>query len=423
LTNANAPSFDPLKSVALFAYSAQSPRCVAIFFGDAAVHSHAVKMICMTPRALNGLFAVMLLAALCVQATLCNAAPAAGKADKAEASSSRHWAIAIHGGAGEGEWEHMDSATAAAYHDALGKALAAGAAVLEQHGKALDAVEAAVKVLEDDPLFNAGRGSAFAADGGNEMDAAIMDGATLSAGSVADVQFTRHPIALARAIMEHTPYVMMVGPGADAFSRAQGLEQQPPSFFFTEMRWQEFASIMRASGHLIPPRPAGVGPEPKPAKKDDPGSASLAAPAIGPRIFAHRFGTVGAVARDSEGHIAAATSTGGMQGKLPGRVGDSPLIGAGTYASDRSCAVSGTGVGEYFIRLTLARQICTLVEQGQTAQEAADQMVRTELPALKGGEGGVIVLTPTSSPIWSSNTLGMFRARQVEGGDPEIHVK
>jgi len=334
------------------------------------------------------------------------AGPAAPDSDKAQ---THGWAIVIHGGAGESEWEHMDAATASAYHDSLAKALAAGSAVLKAHGKALDAVEAAVKVLEDDPLFNAGRGSAFAADGKNEMDAAIMDGATLAAGSVADVQFTRHPISLARAVMEHTPYVMMVGPGADEFSRAQGLEQQPPSFFFTEMRWQEFAAIMRASGRSVPARPAGVGAGPTASTR--------------PQGFTHRFGTVGAVARDSEGHLAAATSTGGMQGKMPGRVGDSPLIGAGTYASDRSCAVSGTGVGEYFIRLTLARQVCTLVQEGRTPQQAADRMVRSELPALKGGEGGVIVMAPTGEPVWSSNTLGMFRAKEEEGGEPDIHVK
>ncbi|MFC5864140.1 isoaspartyl peptidase/L-asparaginase family protein [Acidicapsa dinghuensis] len=365
-------------------------------------------MICMISCRSN-LFSAFLIAAASF-ATVCQAAPVN---DKGSAKPDHHWAIAIHGGAGESEWEHMDPATAAAYHNSLAKALAAGAAVLKQHGKAMDAIEASIKVLEDDPLFNAGRGSAFAADGTNEMDAAIMDGATLSAGSVADVQFTRHPIALARTVMEHTPYVMMVGPGAEEFSRQQGLEQEPPSFFFTEMRWQEFASIMRASGRPVPPRPKGVGPAP----------ASDSASISGPHIFEHRFGTVGAVARDSEGHIAAATSTGGMQGKLPGRVGDSPLIGAGTYASDKSCAVSGTGVGEYFIRLTLAREVCTLVEQGQTPQQAADHMIHTELPALKGGEGGVIVIAPTGEPIWSSNTLGMFRAREVEGSEPEVHVK
>jgi L-asparaginase / beta-aspartyl-peptidase len=379
----------------------------------------------MTVRLPNRLSAAFLFVALCTSSGLvCCAAPIEANPDKvaqvaqparaqpAHAQSDQHWAIAIHGGAGESEWEHMDSATAAAYHDSLAKALAAGSAVLSKHGKALDAVTAAVKVLEDDPLFNAGRGSAFDADGKNEMDAALMDGATLSAGSVASVQFTRHPVELARAVMEHTPYVMMVGPGADEFSKAQGLEQQPPSFFFTEMRWQEFAAIMKASGRAVPPRPAGVAP-----------AGGVGSAALSPPAFSHRFGTVGAVARDSDGHLAAATSTGGMQGKLPGRVGDSPLIGAGTYASDKSCAVSGTGVGEYFIRLTLAREVCTLVQEGKSAQQAADQMIHSELPALKGGEGGVIVMTPSGQPIWSSNTLGMFHARQSEGSGPEVYVK
>lgn len=356
----------------------------------------------------NGVYAYLLLAAC----TPLWSAVVHGQANAAAATKpASGWAMAIHGGAGEEEWEHMDAATAAAYHASLARALAAGTDVLKHNGKALDAVEAAVEVLEDDPLFNAGRGAAFAADGTNEMDAALMDGSTLAAGSVADVHFTRHPIALARAVMEHTPYVMMVGAGADAFARAQGIEQEPASYFFTEMRWREFVGVMKASGRPVPPRPKGVPPE-----SDETGAAAL-------RIFEHRFGTVGAVARDSEGHLAAATSTGGMQGKLPGRVGDSPLIGAGTYASDRSCAVSGTGVGEYFIRLTLAREVCTLVEEGKTPQQAADEMIHEQLPALKGGEGGVIVMAPAGGPVWSSNTLGMFRAREEEGHAPEVYVK
>jgi beta-aspartyl-peptidase (threonine type) len=329
-------------------------------------------------------------------------------------TQAQQWAIAIHGGAGESEWEHMDPATAAAYQRSLATALSAGTAVLKRNGSSLDAVEAAVEALEDDPLFNAGRGSAFAADGTNEMDAALMNGETLAAGSVAAIHFTRHPIALARAVMEHTPYVMMVGSGADDFSRAHGLEQQPPSFFFTEMRWQEFAKILTDSGGKVPPRPAGAPPAPtNPHASFDPT----------PQTFAHRFGTVGAVARDSRGHLAAATSTGGMQAKLPGRVGDSPLIGAGTYANDHACAVSGTGVGEYFIRLTLAREVCTLVEEGKTPQAAADQMIHKELPALKGGEGGVIVLSKDGPPIWSNNTTGIFHAQQIEGGEPNVWVK
>ena len=326
------------------------------------------------------------------------------------------WAIAVHGGAGEAEWEHMDAATARAYHASLARALAAGEAVLARHGRALDAVQAAVEVLEDDPLFNAGRGAAFAADGTNEMDASLMDGSTLAAGSVASVHSTKNPIALARAVMEHTPYVMMVGSGADAFARSQGLPQEPPAYFFTEMRWGEFLGVMRESHRTPPPRPAGVPPA---QSANGPGMTFLNAP----RIFSHRYGTVGAVARDADGHLAAATSTGGMQGKLPGRVGDSPVIGAGTYATDKGCAVSGTGVGEYFIRLTLAREVCTLIEEGKTPQAAADQMIHRELPALKGGEGGVIVLGRTGAPVWSNNTVGIFHAQSVEGGKAEVWTR
>ena len=323
------------------------------------------------------------------------------------------WAIAIHGGAGEEEWQHMDAATAAAYHASLARALDAGAAVLGKGGRSIDAVEAAIEVLEDDPLFNAGRGAAFDAEGKNEMDAAIMDGATLEAGSVAGVSATKNPISLARAVMEHSPYVMMVGPGADAFAVSQHLPQMPPSYFFTEMRWQELLGVLRAQGKPIPPRPAGVPAAPQ---------ARAISQDVAP--FAHHFGTVGAVARDAHGNVSAGTSTGGMQGKLPGRVGDSPVIGAGTYAANDSCAVSATGVGEYFIRLDAAKEICALVKlQGMSTSAAADQVIRGEVAKLKGGEGGVIVLDQKSEPVWSYNTLGMFRARQVEGGKPEVEVK
>lgn len=323
------------------------------------------------------------------------------------------WTIAVHGGAGEEEWQHMDAATAAAYHASLERALAAGAAVLSKGGRSIDAVQAAIEVMEDDPLFNAGRGSAFNERGKNEMDAAIMDGATLKAGSVASVSATKNPIALARAVMDHSPYVMMVGPGADAFAISQHLPQMPPSYFFTEMRWQELLGVLRAQKKPLPLRPSGVPAAPH-------GSAKL--DEVEP--FAHRFGTVGAVARDVHGDVSAGTSTGGMQGKLPGRVGDSPIIGAGTYAADDSCAVSATGVGEYFIRLDAAKEICSLVKlKGMSTRASADHVIREEVAKLKGGEGGVIVVSPKSNPVWSYNTLGMFRARQVEGGAPEIEVK
>jgi beta-aspartyl-peptidase (threonine type) len=346
-----------------------------------------------------------------VISALLAAAAAGAFAQPGATKATNPWAIEIHGGAGEAEWLSMDQATTAAYRASLTRALEAGSAVLARHGAAMDAVQAAVEVLEDDPLFNAGRGSAFAADGTNEMDASIMNGADTAGAGVAGVHFTRHPIRLARAVMEHTQYVLMAGPGADVFSKQQGLEQEPPSYFFTEMRWKEFEEVMRKSNRTPPARPAGV-----PAA---PSGSSMAAPGV----FSHLFGTVGAVARDSSGHLAAATSTGGMQGKLPGRIGDSPILGAGTYADDKGCAVSGTGVGEYFIRLSLAHQIGELCQKGETPQRAADHLIHTDLPALPGGEGGVIVVGRTGMPVWSNNTLGMFHARQVEGGQAEVWVK
>lgn len=325
--------------------------------------------------------------------------------------AEKGWAIAIHGGAGEAEWEHMDAQTAAMYREGLARALGAGAEVLKVHGSALAAVQAAVESLEDSRIFNAGRGAAFAADGTNEMDASIMNGADQKGAGVACVHATRHPIRLAREVMEKTPYVLMVGSGADAFSKQKGLEQEPPSFFFTEMRWKEFEGVMREKHLPVPNRPAGV-----PAAGRD--------GAIRPGgFFSHQFGTVGAVARDSEGHIAAATSTGGMQGKLPGRVGDSPILGAGTYADDAGCAISGTGVGEYFIRLSLAHSIGELCRSGVDQQKAADRLIHEDLPKLPGGEGGVIVVSKTGAPVWSNNTVGMFHARQVEGGEAEVWVK
>ncbi len=331
-----------------------------------------------------------------------------------EPSTGGRWAIAVHGGAGSSEWEHMDAVTAAAYSASLGRALRAGAEKLRHGGRSLDAVEAAINALEDDPLFNAGRGAAFNAEGRNEMDAAIMEGAALRAGSVAGVRSTKNPISLARAVMERSPYVMLAGPGTDSFGASVGLPQMPPSYFFTEMRWQELLQVLRQSGKPLPSRPAGATPEPR--------SGTTVVPS-GRAVFAHRYGTVGAVARDSHGDLSAGTSTGGMQGKLPGRVGDSPLIGAGTYASNESCAVSSTGVGEYFIRLSVAKEICALAQyRAMPIQEAARFVINNEVGKLKGGEGGVIVLDTKSDPVWSFNTLGMFRARQVEGNDAVVEV-
>jgi L-asparaginase / beta-aspartyl-peptidase len=333
-------------------------------------------------------------------------------AASAQQPQAHHWAIVVHGGAGDIERAKLGPDGDKAYRASLTKVVEAGAAVLDRGGSSLDAVEAAIRVLEDDPLFNAARGAVFAADGTTEMDAAIMDGATQHAGAVADVTRTRYPITLARAVMEKTPYVLLVGPGADAFSIQAGLEQEPASYFFTESRWQSLVKQLQKEGKPIPPRPAGTPP------------AGQTVPVAQWQEAAdtHNYGTVGVVALDRQGNIAAGTSTGGLQGKLPGRVGDSPLIGAGTYASNQSCAVSGTGVGEYFIRYTVARDVCGLVQlKGLTLQQAADEVIRKKLGPMHG-DGGVIAITPDGQLAWSFNTSGMFRGRQVEGGSIEVHI-
>jgi beta-aspartyl-peptidase (threonine type) len=325
-------------------------------------------------------------------------------------TGSHRWAIVVHGGAGVIERGAMTPAREKEYRDAMARVTETGAAVLDKGGSSLDAVEAAIKLMEDDPLFNSGKGAVFTATGKNEMDAAIMDGATLDAGAVAGITRTKHPISLARAVMEKTPHVMMAGAGADELSRELGLEQEPPSYFFTEPRWQSLVRQLRKEGKPIPPRPAGVPPPPAvpqgALERDD----------------AHKWGTVGVVAVDRRGTVAAGTSTGGTQAKRPGRIGDSPIIGAGTYASNQSCAVSGTGTGEYFIRLTVARTICGLVQyKGMPLQQAVDEVIQKELTALKG-DGGVIAIDPAGDAAWSFNTPGMYRARLTEGGKVEVSI-
>ena len=323
---------------------------------------------------------------------------------------AHHWAIVVHGGAGVIERATMKPETEAAYRASIKQATEAGAKVLDSGGSALDAIEATIHILEDDPLFNAGRGAVFAADGKNELDSAIMDGATLKAGAVAGVTRTRHPISLARAVMDKSPHVMLIGAGADAFAAQVGLEQVDPSFFFTEHRWQQLVKELKKQNKPIPARPAGAPPEPaEPVSQIEPADA-------------HKFGTVGVVALDRNGNIAAGTSTGGVTAKQWGRVGDSPIIGAGTYASNQSCAVSGTGVGEYFIRLTVAREVCDLVRfKGMKLQDAADQVIHKELQDLHG-DGGVIAITPDGQMAWSFNTSGMYRAKLAEGGQIQIGV-
>jgi beta-aspartyl-peptidase (threonine type) len=303
----------------------------------------------------------------------------------------------VHGGAGVILRGDLSAAQDAAYRAALAVAAEVGAAVLRIGGRALDAVQAAVEVLEDDALFNSGRGAVFTADGRIELDSAIMDGRALAAGAVAGVTAPRHPVALARAVMERSPHVMLIGAGADAFARDQGLALAEPGWFQTPRRWRALDVALKAEGLPVPAPPPGLGGRPDP-------TAGLA-------HDEGKRGTVGAVARDVHGDVAAATSTGGLSAKRWGRVGDSPLIGAGTYADNRACAVSATGAGEYFIRLTVARTIAALMQFGGLGlRAAADRVIQDELTAL-GGDGGVIAVSPTGETAWSFNTEGMYRAR------------
>ncbi len=321
---------------------------------------------------------------------------------------ARPWSIAIHGGAGVIDRKSLTPEQDAAYRAALQRAIDAGIAVLDSDGAALDAVQAAISVMEDDPLFNSARGAVFTSEGRIELDASIMDGKTLAVGAVAGVTRTRHPLQLARRVMENSPHVMMIGAGADTFSREQGLEQVDPSWFYTERRWQALEEFLKARGLPIPAKPAG---------------ASNLRTALDDLVHDEgKKGTVGAVVVDRVGNVAAGTSTGGTTGKRWGRVGDSPIIGAGTYASNASCAVSATGTGEYFIRLTVAREICALVEyKNMSLQAAADEVIQKRLTEL-GGDGGIIAVAPDGQIAWSFNTSGMYRARAAQGKGVEVGI-
>jgi beta-aspartyl-peptidase (threonine type) len=321
-------------------------------------------------------------------------------------NSGERWSLAAHGGAGVIERSHLRPEQERAYRDAMARAVEAGASVLRGAGRALDAVEIAVRILEDEPLFNAGRGAVFTAQGRVELDAAVMEGRNLEAGAVAGVTRVKNPISLARAVMERSAHVLLIGEGADAFARDVGLETVEPAYFFTERRWKALERELARQDLSLPPRPQGG--------RDDAAAA-----------LAHdegKHGTVGVVARDRHGDVAAATSTGGVTAKRWGRVGDSPLIGAGTYASNRSCAVSATGAGEFFIRLAVAKEICALVEhKGLALQAAVDAVVQDQLTAL-GGDGGVIAVGQDGAMAWSFNTLGMYRARIGEAEPLSVSI-
>src|SRR5215475_4538185 len=293
--------------------------------------------------------------------------------------------LAIHGGAGTIERSNMTPEKEREYRDGLERALNAGYEILNRGGSSLDATEAAVRVLEDDPRFNAGRGSVFTSAGTNEMDAAIMDGKTLKAGAVGSLKHIKNPISLARLVMEKSPHLMLDCAGAEAFAKANGIELVNQKYFFTQERWDALQKMKAAEKNHA----SGDGKSFIITDQD-------------------RHGTVGAVALDKDGNLAAATSTGGTTNKMPGRIGDTPVIGAGTYANNQTCAVSCTGDGEYFIRAAAAHDVSALMEyRGMKLQEAA----QTALNAVKqlGGTGGLIAIDKNGDIALPFNTNGMYR--------------
>ena len=300
------------------------------------------------------------------------------------------WAIALHGGAGVIERASLPAADDAAIRADLAKALEAGSAILKAGGSATDAVVATVSVLEVSPWFNAGVGAVFTSAGTIELDAAVMDGASLKSGAVTGVKNTQSPVGLARTLMDKGPHVFLAGAATDEYAREQGLAQVPNSFFMTERRRKQLQDQrMRNQGAALPAE--------------------------------YRMGTVGAVARDANGNLAAATSTGGLTGKAPGRVGDTPVIGAGTLADNGCGAVSATGTGEVFIRVRAAARICDAARFGrQKLQKAADDTL-AEVKRL-GGDGGVIVMGAAGDGLFSFNSAGMYRARASATLPPEIKV-
>ena len=318
------------------------------------------------------------------------------------------WSFAIHGGAGTLDPAQMTPEKRAAYEADLQRALDAGAKILADGGEALDAVKAAIVILEDSPLFNAGKGAVFTWDGTNELDASIMDGRDRSAGAVAGVKTVRNPILLADTVRTQSEHVFLVGKGAEEFAVSKGFAVTPPEYFATEARREALER--------------------------------LKAEKLSALDVDHKFGTVGAVALDQKGNLAAGTSTGGLTGKRWGRVGDAPLIGAGTYADNRSCAVSATGWGEYFIRVGVAHEICSRLralgefkavadaasdkassETGPDAAQYIADAVMADVAQL-GGDGGVILVTPRGQAIFSFNTTGMYRGRATSAGVNEVAI-
>ena len=314
--------------------------------------------------------------------------------------------IVIHGGAGTIRKKKMTDSLEKAYRLKLEEAIKAGHTILKNGGTALEAVTKTITVLEDSPLFNAGKGAVFTHDKTNELDASIMDGATLNAGAVAGVKRIKNPITLALAVMNDSPHVFLYGEGAEAFAKQQGFEWVDNSYFFTEWRYKSIKKVLR--------------------KKKKKTNKKVAYETLDnfqdPFINDSKFGTVGCVALDKNGNLAAGTSTGGMTNKRWNRIGDSPLIGAGTYANNASCAISATGWGEYFIRGVIAHDISAMMEyKGVSIEEAATEVIQNKLTKM-GGTGGVIGIDKDGNMTMQFNTKGMYRASMNANGELKIAI-
>lgn len=315
-------------------------------------------------------------------------------------------AFIIHGGAGVIRRGSLSPEKEAAYRAKLQEVLLAGYKVLQSGGTSLDAVETAIRMMEDSPLFNAGKGAVFTADGKNELDSSIMDGKTLAAGAVAGLHHVKNPISLARMVMEKSPHVMMVGDGAEMFARQMGVQLVDEKYFWTQERWNDLQRVKEQERQKAEAEKAGK----KVSFNVD--------YATEPR---NKFGTVGAVALDEFGNLAAGTSTGGMTNKKFGRVGDAPIIGAGTYANNTTCGISATGWGEFFIRLGVARDISAMMEyKNLTVQQAVDTEIKKV--GTLGGDGGVIALDKSGNIAISFNSEGMYRAYIDKDGKPVVEI-
>lgn len=312
----------------------------------------------------------------------------AGTLGAAEKNPAMKFGLVMHGGAGTIERASMTAANEEAHRAGLEQALRTGYGVLKKGGASLDAVEAAIRVLEDNPLFNAGKGAVFTHEGTNELDSSIMDGKSLKAGAVAGLQRVRNPISLARLVMEKSPHVMLAGAGAEAFAQKMGVPLVDPKYFYTDERWQALQKVKKS-----------------PVSPND----------------NDRHGTVGAVALDQAGNLAAGTSTGGTTNKEIGRIGDSPIIGAGTYADNRTCAVSCTGDGEYFIRAAVAHTVSALMEyKGAPVQQAAEKAL--EDAKKLGGTGGLIAIDHEGNFAMPFNTSGMYRGTVDAEGKISVEI-